>query len=194
MNSALVLGNGVSRLDLDLTVCQNSMPIYGCNALYRDFTPDVLVATDGPISKAIQESGYSKQHRFYTRTPLPNQGAIQIPNNWKGWSSGPIAAAYACYDQHEVIYLCGFDMGGVNGHFNNVYADTEFYKQSKDKPTFSGNWARQLIQLGQQYPDVCFVRLIGNTTAEIPELDRMKNLKHMPISHFIGRINNSGEL
>ena len=58
MTTAFVLGNGVSRQHLSLAQLQRRGKIYGCNALYREFEPDVLVATDRPIATAIQESGY----------------------------------------------------------------------------------------------------------------------------------------
>lgn len=194
MNSALVLGNGQSRLQLDLGQCISRLPVYGCNALYRNFSPTVLVATDRPIAEEIQNSGYSKHNRFYTRRPVEGSGACVVPAQWKGWSSGPIAAALACVDGHSVVYLAGFDMGGVNGQFNNVYADTEFYKQSTDKPTFSGNWARQFAGLCEQYPDVEFTRLVGDFTAPIEQFDRIKNFSHLPISHFQSRLNNNGDI
>ena len=54
MTTAFVIGNGISRRGLDLTQLQPYGKIYGCNALYREFTPDVLVATDKPIATIIQ--------------------------------------------------------------------------------------------------------------------------------------------
>jgi len=194
MNSVLVLGNGQSRLQLDLAQCIRKLPVYGCNALYRDFVPSVLVATDRPIAEEIQTSGYSNNNRFYTRRPVEGSGALLIPTQWKGWSSGPIAAAIACSDGHDVVYLAGFDMGGINGHFNNVYADTEFYKQSNDKPTFSGNWARQFVKLCEQYPNVEFIRLISDSTASVEQLNAIKNFSHLPIGHFQSRLNNNGDI
>jgi hypothetical protein len=59
MTVAFVLGNGVSRSGLALEQIQKLGKIYGCNALYREFTPDVLVATDRLIATQIQENGYA---------------------------------------------------------------------------------------------------------------------------------------
>jgi len=88
--------------------------IYGCNALYRDFTPDVLIATDRPISEQIQHSGYPLKNKFYTRKPLDGLGAHRVPDQYWGYSSGPLATAIAAADQHMDIYLLGFDMAGIN--------------------------------------------------------------------------------
>ena len=65
MTLTFVLGNGVSRQPIELTTLRKYGKIYGCNALYRHFTPDVLVATDPGISTEIQKSGYALKHKFY---------------------------------------------------------------------------------------------------------------------------------
>ena len=46
MSKAFCIGNGESRKGFDLEQLRPHGKIYGCNALYRDFTPDVLVAVD----------------------------------------------------------------------------------------------------------------------------------------------------
>jgi hypothetical protein len=61
---SFVLGNGTSRLNINPQELQRYGKIYGCNALYRDFLPDVLVATDKPIATEIQNSGYSIKNKF----------------------------------------------------------------------------------------------------------------------------------
>ena len=45
-NIAFVLGNGISRKHIPLEPLRAHGKIYGCNALYRDFAPDHLVAVD----------------------------------------------------------------------------------------------------------------------------------------------------
>ena len=91
--------------------------------------------------------------------------------------------------------MLGFDMGPtVEGQFNNVYADTEFYKKSHSAPTFTGNWIRQICQIAQDYPDCCFIRVHGATTAGIPALAEIKNIEKLGIIDFVGRINNPKDL
>lgn len=195
MSRAFVLGNGVSRLEVDLNVLKQEGKVYGCNALYRTFAPDVLVSTDTPIATAIQQSGYAEQHRMYTRKPIAGLGAHRVPQPYFGYSSGPIAAALAAMDQNIAVYLVGFDMGPV-GHnqFNNVYADTEFYKKSSARPTFSGNWARQLVQVMKDFPKTNFFRVKGATTADILEFTGVPNLVTMPMQDFLNRLNNTKDL
>jgi hypothetical protein len=188
MSTAFILGNGISRQGIDLIQLRTYGPIYGCNALYREFIPDVLVATDRPIATVIQESDYSKHNRFYTRRPIDGYGAHRVPSVYFGYSSGPIATAIAAQDGHDCIYLLGFDMGPAkNQKFNNVYAGTEFYKMPTAAPTFTGNWIKQLTQITQDFPLAQFVRVHGTTTAEITQFTTVSNFKSMDLSEFLNQ-------
>lgn len=190
MSLAFVLGNGVSRQGIDLKKLQSSGQIFGCNALYREFAADVLVATDRPIAEQIQNAGYANKHVFYTRRPLPGLGAQRIPENYWGYSSGPAAVGIAALAGHCHIYLLGFDMGpSLSGRFNNVYANTEFYKSSAAVPTYSGNWARQICQIVNEFKHTCFYRVKGATTASIKEFDRLVNFKNLTMEEFQAQIN-----
>jgi hypothetical protein len=169
--------------------------IYGCNALYREHTPDVLVSTDRPIAEHIQRSGYSAVNRFYTRRPLPGFGAQVVPKPYFGYSSGPIAVSLAALDQHQIIYLVGFDMGPTaNKTINNLYAGTEFYKPTTAAPTFTGNWIRQLVKIMHDFRAVQFVRVAGAATARLAELESVPNLTHLDLATFADRINNKKDL
>ena len=61
---AYILGNGESRKTLDLYALPQDT--YGCNALYRDYTPDFLVAVDRKIYKEIIDSEYEQNNIVYT--------------------------------------------------------------------------------------------------------------------------------
>jgi hypothetical protein len=186
--TAFVLGNGVSRQSVDLLKLNKLGPIYGCNALYREHTPTVLVATDRPIATAIQESGYSLTNRFYTRKPMANSGAMAVPRTYYGNSSGPIACAIAALDGNTEIYLLGFDLGPTkNNTFNNVYAGTEFYKKTGDRPVYSGNWIRQLVAIAKDFSHVNFCRVHGESTADITELNNLINFSKCTVEDFCNR-------
>jgi hypothetical protein len=195
MTIAFVLGNGISRHAVSLTQLQTLGKIYGCNALYREFTPDVLVATDRPIATAIQESGYAKTNRFYTRRPLPDLGAHTVPHDYFGYSSGPIAVSLAAQDQYQRIYLLGFDLGPTtNQVFNNIYAGTQFYKATNAAPTYTGNWVKQICRVVRDYGQAKFYRVCGETSAHIAELDALPNMYSVNLPAFMDRINNRKDL
>ena len=189
MAAAFVLGNGISRQAVDLNQLKTLGTIYGCNAIYREFVPDVLISTDAPISERIKMEGYSQQQVHYTRKPLPDSGARQIVQKYFGFSSGPVAVGQAALDGAVAIYLVGFDMGPTrNGRFNNCYADTEFYKKSSANPTFTGNWVNQIKTIARDFPKVSFFRITGDTTAEIRDLLGVANLAHMTMVEFQRRV------
>jgi len=185
MAAAFVLGNGVSRQAVDLTALKTLGTTYGCNAIYREFEPDVLISTDTPISERIQHEGYSQTHVHYTRKPLTDSGARRIAQKYFGYSSGPVAVSQAAIDGATAVYLIGFDLGPTRtGRFNNCYADTEFYKKSSANPTFTGNWVRQLQTIMKDYPKTSFFRIVGDTTAEVRELLGVPNLAHVQMADF----------
>ena len=189
MTAAFVLGNGISRQAVDLNQLKTLGTTYGCNAIYREFVPDVLVSTDTPISERIQHEGYSQKNTHYTRKPFPDSGSIRIAQKYFGYSSGPVAVSQAAIDGAMTIYLLGFDMGPTrNGRFNNCYADTEFYKKSSANPTFTGNWVRQLQTIMKDYPKTSFFRIVGDTTAEVRELLGVANLAHLQMADFQQRL------
>lgn len=195
MSKAFVLGNGLSRQCVDANHLKQLGHVYACNAIYQEFTPNVLVSTDTPISKRIQETGYALSNTMYTRKPMPKSGAIRIPSQYYGFSSGPAAVGIAAIDHNRSIYLVGFDMGpNKHGLFNNMYAGTEFYKPTSAAPTYTGNWVRQLLQVAKDFPKASFCRVIGDTTANIQELNGTPNLSNMSMEDFLNRINNTKEL
>lgn len=193
--AAFVLGNGISRREIDVDQLLELGDVYGCNALYRTHRPTVLVATDRAIAEEIQRSGYPLTNRFYTRKPIDGSGAQKIPERYYGFSSGPVAMAMAAMEGAYRIYLVGFDMGPApNGRFNNVYADTQFYKSVANEPTFVGNWVRQVRTIARDHASCEFFRVFGPTTAEIPELADLRNLSRLDMTDFVARINKPKDL
>ena len=189
MTVAFVLGNGKSRSGLDLNLLKQNGKIYGCNALYREFIPDVLIATDKPIADEIQNSGYARENRFFTRRPLPDSGALKLPNEYRGMSSGPNALVQACLDGHTVLYLIGFDLGTTDGQFNNMYADTQFYKKITDPPTFSGNWIKQIRQITEEFSTRSFYRVTGRESAHVPGFGAIPNMRFIDREQFENKLN-----
>ncbi len=56
IDTAVCLGNGQSRQGLDLNKLKKYSTVIGCNAIYRDFEPDILVALDSRMSHEIYKS------------------------------------------------------------------------------------------------------------------------------------------
>ena len=71
MARAYIIGNGPSRKDIDLETLQGKT--FGCNALYRDFTPDYLLSGDAGVIKEICKTDYPKDNWciFPDWSPVP---------------------------------------------------------------------------------------------------------------------------
>ena len=67
------LGNGNSRKEFDLNKLKKYGTVIGSNAIYRDFTPDILVALDSRMSHEVYRSGYCFNNVSYLGywTPVP---------------------------------------------------------------------------------------------------------------------------
>lgn len=189
MSAAFILGNGQSRLAVNLNKLMEVGTVFGCNGLYRDFTPHCLVATDRPIAEEIQNSGYAQKHRFHTRKPIEGSGAKFLVKEYKGFSSGPNAAALALVDGHSDIYLIGMDLGTTNGMFNNIYAGTQFYKKELDPPTFPGNWINQVVTLTKDFESRQFWRVEGPESAFVPQFNKIPNMRILSMDKFLEKVN-----
>lgn len=188
-NTAFVIGNGTSRKPIIIEELPAYGNTYGCNALYRTFAPDYLVAVDVKMILEISKAGYQKKHTVWTN---PNKAYSRIDNlnlfnPSKGWSSGPTALWLAAQHGYDRIYILGFDYKGLKQgqKFNNLYADTPNYKKSTDGATFFGNWLRQTKSVIQQHKNIQFVRVITPDTYCPEELDKYDNYTVMDMEDFL---------
>jgi len=184
---AFVLGNGKSRLRLNATSLLDLGTVYACNAVYREFDPDFLIAVDVKMVNEIISSGYHRNHSVWSN---PNKGinsksGINYFNPHKGWSSGPTALDFACSRGHKDIYIFGFDYAGIGGKFNNVYADTFNYKRSDDVATYHGNWLSQTEKTIRDYRHTQFYRVM-EPGGFIPDKlqNELLNLRHITFDDF----------
>jgi hypothetical protein len=79
-SKVVCLGNGESRLNLDLDKIKEQVMVWGCNALYRDWIPDYLVCCDIEMSHEIYRSGYCFDNVVYFRdwSRLPAEAYDQV--------------------------------------------------------------------------------------------------------------------
>jgi hypothetical protein len=186
-NPAFIVGNGTSRERLNLQSLLNKGIVYGCNAQYREYSPHYLIAVDVKMVNEIIAAGYHKTHQVWTN---PNKGIhtktnINFFSPHKGWSSGPTALWFAASQGHTTIYIFGFDYQGINGKFNNVYADTFNYKKSSDSATYFGNWLSQTEKVIKEFRHVKFFR-VTDSDAFVPEKlgTNLTNLSHITYDEF----------
>ena len=100
IDSVFVLGNGPSRKNIDISKLDGT--VIGCNACYRDFTPDVICATDAGIISDIIESGYDGQCYFtHNSWNLLPEAAIHSLKN------GTEHETYRRFDSEYFVYISG---------------------------------------------------------------------------------------
>jgi hypothetical protein len=184
-----VLGNGTSRKPISLDKLKENGKVYACNAIYREFTPDCLVAVDTKMILEISKTGYQHKHEVWTnKNKVFN--AIQGLNYFnpsKGWSSGPTALWKASEDGHEEIYILGFDYKGIgnnNNQVNNLYAGTFNYKRKDERATFYGNWLKQTVITLQKNPKKRYIRVIDENGFVPNEFSKIEHLSHITVENF----------
>ena len=117
---AYIIGNGESRIDFDLYKLPQDT--YGCNALFRDYEPDYLVAVDRKIYQEIKDSEYGEKNTVYTNHLNMTRigGSVNlIPNN-PYMGAGTTAMHIAIHDGHTNLICIGFDCA-KEGPNINVY-------------------------------------------------------------------------
>lgn len=178
-NRAVVLGNGPSRLTFNLQHLKHysghlgadTVQTYGCNALYRDFTPDFLVVNGNPtIVKELAESEYVDDNIVYTSSihllEYPNKFYL-IPHD-PYTDAGTTALYLAAFDGHKKVFMLGFD-GQPDQNYNyNVYADTNGYDTVRTN-ILDQKWINDRRQVFDVYDDVEFIRVTQFNTERIPE-------------------------
>ena len=179
-----VLGNGKSRLAIQPSDLRGYGKIYGCNALYREFEPDCLVAVDPKMVMESNASGYQHTHEVWTNgnARYKTLRGFHYFKPSLGWSSGPTALEFASRSGVKEIFILGFDYEGEQGKFNNVYANSKNYKMSTDVATYYGNWMRQTEKVIRDYKHVRFFRLVGDKYFD-PDW-HFPNFRHMEYKEF----------
>jgi hypothetical protein len=194
---AVAIGNGESRLNFELRHLRDHnrgglfgvdrLQSYGCNALYRDFTPDFLIVTSDTVAQDIANSGYADSNIVYTTSDItlkyPGKFYL-IPQNIQ-FDAGALAAYMACFDGHKKVFLVGYDQYNGESLVNNVYKDIDGYPLSTD--TQNGElFALTLTNVVKTYSDVEFVRVMPLDSYYIDyRLQPLPNFRQIDFRGFV---------
>jgi hypothetical protein len=182
---AYIIGNGESRKGFDLYALPQDT--YGCNALYRDYEPDFLVAVDQLMYKEIAESGYGEKNIVYTnRNNMKKYGGVchLIPHNpHKG--AGTSAMHLAVSDGHTELVCLGFDCD-ADGPNVNVYKDTPCYNSSTTV-VHQTVWGRQILKFIQDNPKIKFVFVEGSQPREFEQLPNCGKITYAELNTHINQ-------
>ena len=195
-NRAVVIGNGPSRLDFDMRaifehsgglLAADRVQTYGCNALYRDYTPDFLVARGNGIIAELAATDYPTGNIVYTSSihllEYPNKFYL-IPHDPYA-DAGTTAAYIAAFDGHKTIFLLGFDNHDTPGYNYNVYADTAGYAETHSD-ALSQKWVADRAMLANTYYDVDFVWVTNAGGVTMPdEWAALVNFRQISFKAFV---------
>jgi len=171
----IILGNGESRRSVEYTTfasLKGRLPVYGCNALYRDFQPTTLVAVDRQMIREIQIAKYTGKFVYRDKVDLVvTEGGKELTRlKSPGWAAGPTAALLLClHERVDTCYMLGFDLYGKAGKVNNIYKGTENYVACDSPEIGYTNWVTQLNEVFKMFYTVRFLR-VGDVKDEVPIL------------------------
>jgi len=184
---SLVIGNGQSRLDIDINSVLDHYITVGCNAIHRDFKVDHLVCCD---RRMVLEAIENNVENIYTRSDwkfnipsvknlpgLPYQGD-QRPDEPFHWGSGPYAVLLAT-DFSDHIHMIGFDLYGINGLVNNIYKGSKNYSKEDSRAVDPSYWIYQISKVFESFPDKYFT--VYNDNWIIPESWKLNNVSFKTI-------------
>ena len=183
LDDILVIGNGESRLSIDLECLLKKYTSVGCNAVYRDHCIDHLVCVDRRMvkeSKPFHNNIYTRkdwnQSFGVSAVPeLPYQGNLRHDDPFH-WGSGPYAVLLAA-SFSETIHMVGFDLYSKNKQINNVYKGTQNYNKVDYRAVDHSYWVYQISKVFEHYPDKYFV-VYNYSTWEMPVIWKLKNVSH----------------
>ena len=164
-NTAYIIGNGASRQPFDLMILRGKGTVFGCNALYRDFSftspkyvlPDFLIAIDDAITTEIESSDFPSSRVII---PPENEKWEPVELHWgrsatKDWNparprsnAGMNAILEAIKKGYSDLYIFGFDSLVVDNKvaLSNLYDGTDCYgydtranlQDTRNRMTFLG--------------------------------------------------------
>ena len=119
-----LLGNGKSRENFDLERLQSKGTIVGCNAIYRDFSPDILVAIDSKMLVELNTTTYCQENFCI----IPHNRSSKVPNA-QIWKSDRFntSGCFAMRMIGSIMKPSKCYMLGMDCYPGNLYDNTKNY-------------------------------------------------------------------
>lgn len=187
---AFVVGNGISRNEVDLNKMVGKAPIYGCNALYRDFDKwDYLVSIDQGMVQEVRkaEGAYGTGVIIVPPEDMHYEPIEYSPHRRRN-NAGMLAMDTAIKRGFNILYLLGIDFV-LKGDIatDNVYKGTENYGP-ETHATQDDNYhrIRYLEWFARKHSDVKFVFVIPDTVPM--RVIEASNVVGMKMETFKGKL------
>jgi len=194
----LVIGNGESRINLNLNEYASRNVTIGCNAIYRDLHVNHLICCDQSMMRealsAISSDTllYVRAEWYYTFKKLLKHKNIRkvpdIPNpsdarhdNPNHWGSGAYALLVAAMLEDSHIAVVGFDLYGKGELVNNVYKDTVNYTSSQTRSVDPSDWIYHISKIFKNFPNKTFI-ILNTNCWKIPDAWNLPNVTFAPLN------------
>lgn len=174
-----LIGNGQSRKDFDLERLRPIGTIIGCNALYRDFNPDILIAIDSKMLNELKGAKYSNEG---TMVITPHNRSVPLPNSHRYKTNKfNTSGAFAMRMIKDTMKPKRCYMLGMDGFPGNVYDGTKNYAVHTLK-NFSGVH-RFYLEILNQSKDTVFIN-VNHTDGWPPEAENSGSYSFMTYELF----------
>lgn len=195
-NVAVVFGNGESRTMINPQkiigkksglLGAKAPQTYGCNAFYRDHTPDFMVCTDRILAKEMVDSGFTNDNIVYTHPiiSLEFPGKFYMIPNDPYANAGATAAYIACFDGHRKVYLLGCEGQDGSNYNNNVYAGSNGYSE-KSRNMAGAKYSKHFAEVMSVYDDVDFILVTKSGRYPMPsEWVGLTNVRQMSLREMV---------
>ena len=149
----------------------NKLQSYGCNSLYKEFTPDFLVVVGDENVAEIAATTYPDDNIVYVNGEhlVAHSGKFYlIPQNLS-YDAGALAAYMACFDGHKKVFLLGYDS----------------YTETIEHPT-QAFFIKTLAEVVKTYNNVDFVRVMPTASYSCdPQLSSFPNFRQISYRDFV---------
>ena len=177
---AFIIGNGTSRMEFELMSIKDAGTIFGCNALYRDYSksspkyviPHYLVAIDRGIITEIECGDYPASRVIIPPDDEQWEPAVVNPSRPRS-NAGTNAALEAMKMGHKQLIFIGFDFlqENVKQAISNVYDGSDNYgMDTRARPSDNLGRITYLQWIVKQNPDVSFIFAYPNNQFTFPVL------------------------
>jgi hypothetical protein len=194
MSRAFVIGNGKSREGFDLEQLRQFGKIYGCNALYRDFEPDYLIAIDDKITEEIKASDFPQEKFIHPEFEEQWEHPEFNPFTRLRSNAGMNAMIEALRHGHRELICLGFDFIILNElGTSNMYEGTNAYGPETKTSLQDGLRRAKYLNWFANKNNVAQFRLI------LPRIENLQvhrfttpNIRGMFIDELMDYLNNNG--
>jgi hypothetical protein len=196
--NAMVFGNGPSRANIHWQLFKlhkgglhgsKKLTTYGCNAMFRDCDPHILVVKHPLIADEIAKTDYADNNIVITHTKniLKHEDKFHMIPFDPVLCAGATALYLAAFDGHAKVYFMGFD-GYDHNINNNIYANTNGYGTDKSEVN-AQKQIDDVMKVFNTYDTTEFIRVTENGTEYMPEEWKYaKNLRCIDFRTFVSEV------